>query len=135
MGRVMMGTLAEYEGRWVWSTCTITVSVEGDTNFTINARGALGWKMEANYAVEEVGKLVRKGMKMVGQPLQQPEVEQDDNMKPVRKLLMTLANISLDGAVLTLSSANKEQLISFTKAQEWTEELYCAVIVNCLNGH
>merc|ERR1711970_1099702 len=108
-------------GRWVWSTCTITVSVEGDTNFTINARGDLGWKVEANYAVEEGGKLVKKGMKMVGQPLQQPEVEQvqqDENMKPVRKLLGTLAHISLDGAVLTLSSSNKEQLISFTKAQE-----------------
>merc|ERR1712183_910251 len=115
--RVMV-SLAEYEGRWVWSTCTITVSVEGDTNFTINARGDLGWEVEANYAVEEGGKLVGKGMKAVGQPLQQPEVEQDENMKPVRKLLVTLAHISLDGAVLTLSSENKEQLISFTKAQE-----------------
>merc|ERR1711936_345276 len=112
--------LAEYEGRWVWSTCTLTVSVEGDTNITINARGDLGWKVEANYSVEEGGKLVGKGMKAVGQPLQQPEVEQeqDENMKPVRKLLMTLAHISLDGAVLTLSSENKEQLISFNKAQE-----------------
>merc|ERR1711936_219366 len=61
------------------------VSVEGDTNITINARGDLGWKVEANYSVEEGGALVRKGMKAVGQPLQADvEVEQDENMKPVQ---------------------------------------------------
>ena len=87
----------ECEGVWVWSTCTLTVSIGDQRSYQIRASGDLGWRVQGTFKVGEEGKLVRQEMKAVCQPLQVPEVPQDENMKKVHKLLMKLVNLDLDG--------------------------------------
>ena len=86
------------EGVWVWDTCTLTVSISDGASYQIRASGDLGWRVQGTFMVGEEGKLVGQEMKAVCQPLQVPEVPQDENMKKVHKLLRNLSNVELDGA-------------------------------------
>merc|ERR1711964_760733 len=69
----------ECEGVWVWSTCTLTVSINEGTSYLIKAAGDLGWRVQGTYVVGEDGELMGQEMKAVCQPLQDPGVEKDEN--------------------------------------------------------
>merc|ERR1711915_693164 len=114
----MAAIAAELKGEWVWETCTINVSSTEDSACVIQARGELGWRVEVSYNMSEDGNLQRKSVKAVGQPLQVPEVAKDENMSIIRKMLMSLHTMALEGSDLMLSTKDGEQVIKFTKAKQ-----------------
>merc|ERR1711915_329973 len=114
----MAAVAAELKGEWVWETCTINVSSTEDSACVIQARGELGWMVEVSYNMSEDGSLQGKSVKAVGQPLQVPEVPQDENMSVIRKLLMNLHTMALEESNLRLSTEDGDQVIKFTKAEK-----------------
>merc|ERR1712083_205645 len=114
----MAAVAAELKGEWVWETCTINVSATEDSACVIQAKGELGWRVEVSYNMSEDGSLQGKSVKAVGQPLQVPEVPQDENMSVVRKLLMNLHTMALEESDLRLSTEDGDQVIRFTKAKK-----------------
>ena len=122
----MVAMLSQCESDWVWSSCTITVSTNGNTKCDIKAVGELGWRVEVKYLVEASGGIVAEEMTAVCQPLQVlinffnvhylninfilqiPEVAQDKNMSTIHRLLQNLSEMSFNGnLIVNLTIANR----------------------------
>merc|ERR1712098_216356 len=110
---------------WVWSTCTLRISPEGED---VRMVGCAGGRVEAVYSListEELRepsetssgyfsmKLKLKQVTAVGQPLQVPPVPQDPNLEVIMQAFKNINYAAVQGTSLVLCYGEKDETLKF----------------------